>query len=53
MPEAWVRPDGALSGFLYFERVPERLQEVTLSFDLVNAETGQRIEKMFIPLLVD
>lgn len=53
MPEAKVRPRGVLSGFLYFERVPERLQQVTLSLDLVNAETGQRVETIFIPLLVD
>ena len=53
IPEAWVRPDGELSGFLYFEQVPERLQEVTFSFDLVNADTGQRIETLCIPVLVD
>lgn len=53
IPEGWVRPDGELSGFLYFEQVPDRMQEVTLSFDLVNADTGQRIETLCIPVLVD
>lgn len=53
MPEGWVGLRGELSGFLYFERVPERMQEVTLSLDLVNAETGRKIETVCIPLLVD
>jgi hypothetical protein len=53
IPEAWVGPDGELSGFLYFEQVPERMQEVTLSLDLVNADTGQTMETLCIPVLVD
>jgi hypothetical protein len=53
MPEASVGPHGELSGFLYFEQVPERMQQVTLSLDLVNATTGQTTETLCIPVLVD
>lgn len=53
MPEALVLPRGELSGFLYFEQVPERMQEVTLSLELLHADTGQRIPTICLPVLVD
>lgn len=53
LPEGSVRPGGELSGFLYFERVPQVLQEVTLGLELIDAETGERLDTVCVPLVVD
>lgn len=53
MPEAVVRPGGLLSGFVYFERVPESKQRVTLHVDLVDAATGQSFARVALPFVVD
>lgn len=53
LPEALVRPRGELSGYVYFERVPPSNEQVTLNFELVNADTGQSFGTASIPFVVD
>lgn len=53
LPEALIRPQGQLSGYVYFERVPESKEQVTLTFDLVNADTGATFGTARIPFVVD
>lgn len=53
LPEALVRPQGQLSGYVYFERVPASKEQVTLTFDLVNADTGETFGTARIPFVVD
>lgn len=47
-----VRPGSEVSGFVYFERVPESKQRVTLKVELLNAESGQRFGTVRLPFLV-
>lgn len=53
LPEALVRPQGELSGFVYFEHVPDEKERVTLNFDLINADTGEPFGRASIPFVVD
>jgi hypothetical protein len=53
LPESLVRPGGSVSGFVYFERVPESQQRVTLRVRLVNGETGQSFGTASLPFVVD
>lgn len=53
LPEGVVRPGGEMSGFVYFERVPDTKERVTLTVDLVNAETSKTFGSVSLPFVVD
>lgn len=53
LPEGSVGPGGELSGFVYFERVPESAEHVELQIDLVNAASGESLGTASIPFEVD
>ena len=53
LPEGVLDPGGALSGFLYYERVPADAHEVTLRAELVAAGSGQRFGEVSIPFVVE
>lgn len=53
LPEASVRPGGSVSGFVYFERVPESRQRVTLRLRLVDGKTGRSFGTARLPFVVD
>lgn len=53
LPEASVRPGGSVSGFVYFERVPESRQRVTLRLRLVEGKTGRSFGTARVPFVVD
>lgn len=53
LPEAQVNPRGELSGYVYFEQVPESAEQVTLNIELVNADSGQSLGTASIPFDVD
>jgi hypothetical protein len=52
LTEGVLEPDGRISGFLYFEKLPENLDRVTFEADLVNARTGVKFGTVRIPFLV-
>ncbi len=49
LPEARLEPDGEVSGFVYFERVPPT--QATLKIDLVDAGTGALMATAEIPFV--
>lgn len=53
LPEGVIEPGGSLSGFLYFEPVPDDVEWVEFRFDLANANDGDRFGVIEIPFLVD
>lgn len=52
IPEGVLEPKGHISGFLYFDKLPENLERLTFESDLVNAQTGESFGTIRIPLLV-
>ena len=52
MPEGVLEPEGHLSGFLYFEKMPENLERIAFETDLVNARTGATLGTVRIPFVV-
>lgn len=52
MSEGVVAPGGETSGFLYFPRPSQVLQEITFSAILVDAHTKQKFGGIVVPLLV-
>ena len=52
IPEGVLEPKGHISGFLYFDKLPENLERVTFEADLVNAQTGDLFGTIRIPFLV-
>jgi hypothetical protein len=52
IPEGVLEPKGHISGFLYFDKLPENLERVTFEADLVNSQTGDLFGTVRIPLLV-
>lgn len=51
--EALVRPGDALSGYVYFQRIPKDMERVTLSVDLIDAGSGRSMGTALIPFVVD
>jgi hypothetical protein len=52
LPEGMIRDGGYVSGFVYFERVPESEPRVTVQMDLVGARSGNRFGRITIPFRV-
>jgi hypothetical protein len=50
LPEGVLRPDGSMTGFLYFDR-PAHVQSATLTLELVNALDDRRIGAIDIPFV--
>ena len=53
LPEGVIDPGGSLSGFLYFERVPEDVESVQFRFELTSADNGERFGMITIPFIVN
>jgi hypothetical protein len=53
IPEGVLEPDGRISGFLYFEKLPENLDQITFEADLVSARTGATFGTVRIPFVID
>ena len=51
LPEGVIEPGGSVSGFLFFEDVPEEVERVTFRMDLVNADTGESFGGLRIPFI--
>ncbi|NUP12056.1 MAG: hypothetical protein HOW73_38920 [Polyangiaceae bacterium] len=49
LPEGVLQPGGNLTGFLYFEHVPEKVEKVELAVAVVDAKTGERKGTVAIP----
>ncbi len=52
LPEGILAQGGSLSGFIFFQKVDPDLKQVTLSMDIVNAETNKVFGKIEIPFWV-
>lgn len=52
LPEALVRPQGELSGYVYFERVHPSTERVTLQVDLIDANTNGPLGTATIPFVM-
>jgi hypothetical protein len=52
IPEGVLEPNGHVSGFFYFDKLPENLERLTFEADLVNAQTGDLFGTVRIPFLV-
>jgi hypothetical protein len=53
IPEGVLEPEGRISGFLYFEKLPENLDRITFEADLINARTGVTLGTMRIPFVIE
>jgi hypothetical protein len=51
VPEGVLNPDGRLSGFVFFQKVDKKAGPVSLTFDVVNANTGQSLGKVELPFV--
>lgn len=51
LPEGVVSPGGRVSGFVYFEDVPDDVERVTFRAEVVNASTGERMGVVSIPFV--
>ncbi len=49
LPEGVISPGGQISGFIYFQDVPDDMDRVTFRAQVVNAETGERMGTIDIP----
>ena len=52
LPEGVLDIDGIVSGFLYFEQVDPNDDKVTFMFDIVDAETGEKIDTALLQYYV-
>ncbi|MCL4401459.1 MAG: hypothetical protein M1436_02165 [Acidobacteria bacterium] len=52
VPEGVLDDGGRITGFLYFQKVPKGVASATLSFDLVDANTGRKLTTIHIPFTV-
>jgi hypothetical protein len=52
IPEGVLEPKGHISGFFYFDKLPENIERLTFEADLVNAQTGDLFGTVRIPFLV-
>jgi hypothetical protein len=53
LPEARLQPQGEISGYDYFERVPASNERVRLEVDLIDANTSDTLGTASIPFVVD
>lgn len=53
LPQQTLEPGGRISGFLYFDRVDRPASRIDLTFDLVDARTGERFGAVGIPFVAD
>jgi hypothetical protein len=53
IPEGVLEPQGRISGYLYFERLPENLDRITFEADLVSVRTGVTFGTVRIPFVID
>jgi len=53
LPEGALDPGGSLEGYLYFQKVPQRMGSVTLRYDLVDPDTNERFGEIRIPFTVE
>lgn len=51
LPEGVLRPDGHVTGYLYFEKVPADAGRVYFRFNLVDAETGRIFQRIEVPFV--
>lgn len=51
--EGVLDPGGVVSGFLYFEKVDQDLERVTLTTELVHAESGEVVAEVAMPFVVE
>lgn len=51
--ERVLEPGDAVQGYIYFERVDDEARAVQLQIDIVDAETGEGIERVSIPYLTE
>jgi len=51
LPEGVIQAGGHLSGFLYFQPIPEGNREVSFQAELVNGDTGESFGKVNIPFI--
>jgi hypothetical protein len=52
LPEGVLNPGGSMSGFLFFENIPESAPRVTFRADLMNAESGDIFGAISAPFSV-
>jgi hypothetical protein len=53
IPEGVLEPEGRISGFLYFEKLPDNLDRITFEADLINARTGVTLGTVRIPFVIE
>jgi hypothetical protein len=53
IPEGVLEPEGRVSGFLYFEKLPDNLDRITFEADLVNPRTGVTLGTVRIPFVIE
>jgi hypothetical protein len=53
LPPGVIRPNGSVSGFLYFERVDPGTYRVRFRADLIDAGNGKRLGEIRIPFTVE
>jgi hypothetical protein len=53
LPEGVLRPGGRVSGFVYFQNVPDPIDRVVFKADLVDAETGEQFGTIEIPFYAE
>jgi len=51
IPEGVLNPGGRLSGFVYFQKIDKKAGPVSLTFDVVNADTGKTLGKVELPFV--
>lgn len=51
LPEGVLSHGGRVSGFVYFQDVPESVERVAFQLELIDAQTGESFGTMSIPLL--
>jgi len=53
LPEGTLENGGTVAGFIYFQSIGKREQQVTLQAQLVDARTGESFGRLSIPFQVD
>lgn len=53
IPEGVLEPEGRVSGFLYFEKLPENLDRITFEADLVSARSRVTFGTVRIPFVIE
>ena len=53
LPEGVVEPGGKIAGFLYIEDKPKEGKHARFVYDIVNAETQERLGRVEVPIEID